>query len=319
LFLWKENPVSPGGLLLAPIRETGTDDDPAYRYLKQLEIEAEDLEAARLLYVAATRAENRLHLLACTKCDERGDIRPPASRSLLARAWPVAEAHYTRMVPEQLAMDFMHAPRAPFTTLTRLALDVASISLPPAVSCAPPREGQEEEQIEFSWAGETARHVGTVVHRWLQRMAEDELRNWDARRVASLKKRFERELQRRGVVPAELERCVELVATALRNTLGDERGRWILGPHGQARTEYRMRVRTPEGMRTYVMDRVFREHDGGLWVVDFKTSRHEGAAVEAFLDREGERYAAQLDAYAAALGGASRGLYFPLHSGWRSR
>jgi len=29
------------------------------------------------------------------------------------------------------------------------------------------------------------------------------------------------------------------------------------------------------------------------------------------------RYAAQLDGYAEALGGASRGLYFPLHKGWR--
>jgi ATP-dependent helicase/nuclease subunit A len=100
--------------------------------------------------------------------------------------------------------------------------------------------------------------------------------------------------------------------------LSDERGRWILGPHAEARSEYRMRVRTPEGRQSYVMDRVFRDSDGRLWVVDFKTSRHEGAAVEAFLDRERERYAAQLDAYAAALGGASRGLYFPLHSGWRS-
>ena len=33
--------------------------------------------------------------------------------------------------------------------------------------------------------------------------------------------------------------------------------------------------------------------------------------------QEQKRYAAQLDAYAAALGGASRGLYFPLHAGWR--
>jgi hypothetical protein len=161
--------------------------------------------------------------------------------------------------------------------------------------------------------------VGTVVHRWLQRIAEDGLRGWDAKRVASLRKRFETDLRRRGVVPEELGRSADLVASALRNTLGDERGRWILGPHGQARTEYRLRVRTAEGSRTYVMDRVFRDRDGRLWVVDFKTSRHEGAAVEAFLDREGERYAAQLDAYAAALGGASRGLYFPLHSGWRSR
>ena len=317
LFLWKERLDEAGGALLAPIKETGSDDDLAYRYLRKLDVEAVDLEAARLLYVAATRDEKRLHLLACTKVDDHGNIRPPAPRSLLARAWPVAEAHYARMVPEQLAMDFMHAPRAPITTLTRLALDVDSIPTPPAVRWSAPAEGREALEIEFSWAGETARHVGTVVHRWLQRMAEDELRGWDAKRIASLRKLFARELERRGVAPAELERSSEAVANALRNTLSDARGRWILGAHAEARSEYRMRVRTPDGRRTYIIDRVFRDSDGRLWVVDFKTSRHEGAAVDAFLDRERERYAGQLAAYAAALGGASRGLYFPLHSGWR--
>jgi ATP-dependent exoDNAse (exonuclease V) beta subunit len=314
LFLYRERS---SGLLLAPMRESGAEEDPAYRYLRNLEVEAEDLEAARLLYVAATRAENRLHLLACTKCEDDGSPRAPAPRSLLARAWPIAEAHYARMVPEQLAMDFMHAPRAPFTTLARLALDVERVPLPSSAHWTALPEGSREEQIEFSWAGETARHVGTVVHRWLQQIAEDQLRGWDASRISSLKKSFARDLQRRGVAPAELERSAESVALALRNTLSDERGRWILGPHGLARSEYRMRVHAPEGRRTYVMDRVFRDRDGRLWVVDFKTSRHEGAQVEAFLDRERNRYAAQLDAYAAALGGASRGLYFPLHTGWR--
>ena len=52
-------------------------------------------------------------------------------------------------------------------------------------------------------------------------------------------------------------------------------------------------------------------------MVDFKTSRHEAADIEGFLDREQKRYAAQLDAYAVPLGGASRGLYSPLHAGWR--
>lgn len=52
-------------------------------------------------------------------------------------------------------------------------------------------------------------------------------------------------------------------------------------------------------------------------MVDFKISRHEGADIEGFLDQEQKRYAAQLDAYAVALGGARRGLYFPLHTGWR--
>ena len=314
LFLWRERS---SGLLLAPMRESGAEEDLAYRYLRNLEVEAEDLEAARLLYVAATRAENRLHLLACTKCEDDGTPRAPATRSLLARAWPAAEAYYARTVPEQLAMEFMHAPRLPFTTLTRLAFDIEGVPLPPAAHWTAPPERSTETQVEFSWAGETARHVGSVVHRWLQRVAEDELSGWDAGRIDRLRPRFARDLERRGVPPTQTRASADMVALALKNSVSDERGRWILGPHELARSEYRIRVQAGTGRLTYVMDRVFRDRDGRLWVVDFKTSRHEGAAVEAFLDQERTRYAAQLDAYAAALGGASRGLYFPLHSSWR--
>jgi ATP-dependent exoDNAse (exonuclease V) beta subunit len=314
LFLWRERF---GGSLLAPIRETGAEDDLAYRYLRNLEAEAEDLEAARLLYVAATRAENRLHLLACTRCADDGSLKPPAPKSLLARAWPVAEAHYARMVPEQLAMDFMLAPRAPITTLTRLALDPDTIVPPPPVRWTAPPEGGEGAQIEFSWAGETARHVGTVVHRWLQRMAEDELRGWDAKRITSLKLRFQREVQRRGVPAAEARRAADIVASALANAIADERGRWLLGPHPEARNEYRLRQHTQGGMRTHVIDRLFRTRDEVEWVVEYKTSRHEGTDIEAFLDRERERYAPQLKAYGELRRGSRQGLFFPLLRGWR--
>jgi ATP-dependent exoDNAse (exonuclease V) beta subunit len=314
LFLWRERF---GGSLLAPIRETGADDDPAYRYLRNLESEAEDLEAARLLYVAATRAESRLHLLACTKCADDGSVKPPAPKSLLARAWPVAEQHYARMVPEQLAMDFMLAPRAPITTLTRLALDVDTILPPPPVPWGAPPQAPADAEIEFSWAGETARHVGSVVHRWLQRIAEDELRGWDAKRIAALKPRFQREVQRRGVASADARRVADIVASALTNALTDERGRWLLGPHPEARNEYRLREHTGSGMRTHVIDRLFRAKDEVEWVVDYKTSRHEGADIEAFLDRERERYAPQLKAYGELRKGSRQGLFFPLLRGWR--
>ena len=56
------------------------------------------------------------------------------------------------------------------------------------------------------------------------------------------------------------------------------------------------------------------------WIVDYKTSSHEGADVAGFLDRERERYQAQLARYASALGaapGTMLGLYFPLLAGWR--
>ena len=71
------------------------------------------------------------------------------------------------------------------------------------------------------------------------------------------------------------------------------------------------------GGRSYVIDRLIRNANGTRWVVDYKTGGHEGADIEGFLNREQKRCAAQFDAYAVALGGAKRGLYFPLHTAWR--
>jgi hypothetical protein len=58
------------------------------------------------------------------------------------------------------------------------------------------------------------------------------------------------------------------------------------------------------------------------WIVDFKTSTHSGGGREEFLDREQERYRAQLERYAQVLGKLDSrpirlGLYFPLLGGWR--
>jgi ATP-dependent exoDNAse (exonuclease V) beta subunit len=189
--------------------------------------------------------------------------------------------------------------------------------LPAAAQWTAPPAGKEEEQIEFSWAGETARHVGTIVHRWLQRIAEDELRGWDTKRIDALAHGIRRELQRRGVPPSAVYTASDLVRTALKNSIADERGRWVLGSHPESRSEHRLRLRTREGFRTYVIDRVLHDAQGEQWIVDFKTSRHEGAALEAFLDEERKRYERQLASYAAALGPSRLGLYFPLLRGWR--
>ena len=61
---------------------------------------------------------------------------------------------------------------------------------------------------------------------------------------------------------------------------------------------------------------------GSDWVVDYKTSSHEGCGSGRLSRREQERYRFQLDRYAALmrlLDGrpVKRGLYFPLLKGWR--
>lgn len=83
--------------------------------------------------------------------------------------------------------------------------------------------------------------------------------------------------------------------------------------------EYRLRARAHGRTRTYVIDRLFRGKDDVEWLVDYKTSRHEGADREGFLDQELGRYESQLQSYAAIFEGSRQGLYFPLLKGWRVR
>ena len=312
LMVWKS--LLPAGLLLAPIDETGAGEDPTYKYVRELDKEADDIESGRLFYVAATRAKQRLHLLGCARADE--DLRPkdPSKRSLISKVWWQAREHFG----EAPAAAIAEPERMPIhDVLHRLPAGFALPSAPTSVKWLAPEEGREEAEIEFSWAGETARHVGTVVHRWLQRIADDELRGWDAERVGALKKRFAKELERHGVQPRDLKASTELVSVALQNAISDERGRWVLGPHAEARSEHRIRVRADGVMHTYAFDRIFRAPDGARWIVDYKTSRHEGGDVDAFLDRERERYGPQLRRYQQSSPGVRLGLYFPLLLGWR--
>jgi ATP-dependent helicase/nuclease subunit A len=236
----------------------------------------------------------------------------PTSHTLLSRAWSAAEPFFqTRHQPAAHP-----APAREINSINRLPSSFSLPSLPTQVKWVVAPEGRDEEQIEFSWAGETVRHVGTVVHRWLQRIAEDELRGWDANRIDSIA--FHRELQRRGVRAEDTRAAGDLVKSALKNTLLDERGRWAVGPHPEARSEYRVRENLARGTPTFDLDHLFRDRDGVPWVVDFKTSRHEGTNVDAFLDRERKRYAQQMHAYVSTISGVCAALYFPLLRGWRS-
>ncbi len=78
--------------------------------------------------------------------------------------------------------------------------------------------------------------MGTVVHAWLHRIADDELKGWDAARVARVRAVVRGQLSARGVSGAELEAATERVLEALRNAIADQKGRWLLGPHPRRAT-----------------------------------------------------------------------------------
>jgi ATP-dependent helicase/nuclease subunit A len=69
-----------------------------------------------------------------------------------------------------------------------------------------------------------------------------------------------------------------------------------------------------------LVDRTFLDA-GVRWIIDFKTSEHQGGKLEEFLDEQQRRYRDQMERYASILsplGNPVRlGLYFPLLDEWR--
>jgi ATP-dependent exoDNAse (exonuclease V) beta subunit len=144
-------------------------------------------------------------------------------------------------------------------------------------------------------------------------------------RITELRDIFRRQLIACGAISTgkdDSDDAVKRVMAALTHTVSEPRGRWLLESHQEARSELRMTGNIAGQYMDFVIDRTFRDAEGQRWVVDYKTSSHEGADVEGFLDREQERYRDQLDRYAALMQAAEgqpvrRGLYFPLLKGWR--
>ena len=101
---------------------------------------------------------------------------------------------------------------------------------------------QIQEEIEFSWASEMARHVGNVVHRWLQKIAEDGMHGWNTLRIQMLHDQFKKNLLAGGMSgnSKEVEYAVERIILALTYAINDTRGQWILGPQQFAQNELKI-------------------------------------------------------------------------------
>lgn len=339
LMVWHEEPDHQTGvpqLLMAPIREAGGDDgdDATYRYVQALEKERRREEDVRLLYVAATRARRTLHLIGAVHCknlDGAESAAEPSQDSLLGILWPAVAKHFdcaqTAMVAATPAVtrrdvQIDHPLRRLSPDASLPVFESACPSAPANITAIP------SGRAEFEWAGETARHTGSVVHLWLQRIAEDGLAQWPLSRLPSESQRIARALLERGVAESEVAAAGERTMVALMRTLSDPRGQWILGLHDHARSEWRLSGVRAGRIVHYAIDRSFVDLSGTRWIIDFKSGTHEGGDLEAFLDNERERYRAQLEGYAALVsslepsGGNPHwpimlGLYFPAMGGWR--
>ncbi|HEX4168839.1 MAG TPA: UvrD-helicase domain-containing protein [Bryobacteraceae bacterium] len=317
LLIWNETIENDGSaqLSIAAQPRRGQKSEH-YDAINKARSERETHELKRLFYVACTRARNSLYLVgSVTPKKDGSDVQTPRSNTFLRLIWESVSTDFTaalRRSPSQRSLFAVEAP-APKTILRRLP---QSWQLPRFARSVEWESAYQEmtassRKVTYQWVSDTGRHVGTVVHELLKRPG-----------VAFSDALVRSELLRLGVTPAEEPAATARAMRALQNTLESPRGRWILQEHDDARSEWPLGGKIGEEIVSGTIDRMFRDKEGRLWIIDFKTSDHEGAGLKSFLEREQRRYRGQLENYATLVSQMERGpiwlgLYFPLLDGWR--
>jgi ATP-dependent exoDNAse (exonuclease V) beta subunit len=325
LLRWLEHPEC--GLLLAPIApRDGSEQDPIYRLIGQLEKQKQDLETARLLYVAATRAKKRLHLLGHAVENSKGELRP-ARGSLLETLWPVVEAEFVASaVPakeDEVARLYLPVRRLP---LAWQPPQLIAAPLPETTEVYRPSDSEmrsDEELLFTGWESQAQRHIGTLVHNLLEQIANQGPEVWQSADNEQQRQALLRQLMALGISAADAEQALETVVHAIETTLQSDKGRWILQDHRQAACELALTGMVAGKRVPAVIDRTFIDQQDVRWVIDYKVTRPKADESEdSFYRCKAEQYSGQLRSYKQLLEALEpdrkirMALYFPLFDGW---
>jgi ATP-dependent exoDNAse (exonuclease V) beta subunit len=118
-----------------------------------------------------------------------------------------------------------------------------------------------------------------------------------------------------GVAGEAGDAILQRAAAALQSMAKDDKGRWLIDGDGYA--ELALSGVVNGQLESVILDRVRIDDGGTHWIVDYKTSSHEGGDLPGFLSAESDRYRSQLAKYAEIYRNYSNAdvrcaLYFPL-------
>lgn len=317
---WFDAPVSHGidRKIISPIGpQAEVERDPVHRFITVIESEKNKHEQARLLYVACTRARKSLHLMGNVNvAPDNGPIKAARLNSLLHFLWPSVEAEYTKAFESHVSGPVNGAESIWKTPMRRRLSSSWQLPVVAPLAGTDLRSDNDasDTKVEFYWVGTEARVAGTLVHRWLQMISDERAGDGDLlpQTLQPVTLRWLREI---GIDENRGRPIVERVENAVRGVLNDKNGRWILAGPGHA--ELALSGIYKGGLASVVLDRVRIDEHGMHWIIDYKTSSHEGGNLDGFLHAETERYRSQLSRYVSiynawAETNARCALYFPL-------
>ena len=274
-------------LLFSPIKAASADSCNLYNYIKKVDDQKSVYELQRLLYVAVTRAKQRLYLT-----DSQGKSSKTSLRKFLCDVefTTFENSNITEQVETSTLPILMHLPTEYYNKTPQL----------PAAAY---------NKAEFNPIDDDARLLGVATHEVLQWLCE----NFKSEFTDIPEQIFENTLLKHGFLGQDLENSLKTIKSQIQNLYQDPIGLWIISPHKNARNEYELIVKEEDGIKTRILDRAFTDNDS-FWIIDFKTGN--------FNSESHAKYIKQVDEYANLLQANYRqikcGIYYLSNNSWHT-
>lgn len=323
--------------LIAPFSTKGVEGGSPKKWVDREIRGRERQEMRRLLYVAATRARDELHLFASPRyrinSEDGSRTLVAPSECLLATAWPALEEEVRKQF-DQLSETLPPTVAAQKT----LPDGPAIVRRLPANFHNPqstlprltPETAEERRGTLYTreTGGTESRLRGLAVHSLVEQIAHlrKESYSWDDIRAALPGRSpiLIAQLRAAGLRLADAERLVNEALGIATSILEEPHGRWVLDNHPGAESEASWTGVIGNEIHTIKPDRVFRAgaepgaEGTDFWIVDFKTATIDGSADADSLAKLRAVFRPQLDVYTRVLrllhGDATKvhvGLYYP--------
>lgn len=320
LLSWMERPLANDqmALLLAPIHAIGNDKDITYEYIHRQQRIKSDYETDRLFYVAATRAKKRLHLFFSARQKENQEFRIE-SGSFLEKIWPFVKLKTQEIIFSHHVVANSPTPQNEIQRhIKRIHVDwvnpIQEISINSVAS--------HQKQSGFQLANHKPQLIGVVSHRVLQHITTMGMDWWKKQSEKNQLNYLRRQLLQQGLIASELEEATVTTRHIIDNAINDTRGKWILQPHRDAKSEFALTAVIAGKPETLVIDRTFIDETGTRWIIDYKTTTLSHHDLDVFLEKEQKKYLQKMHKYYQAIQLIDHhpirlGLYFPALPAWR--
>ena len=325
--------------LVAPLQPKGTESGSAKSLVNKARRERESQETRRLLYVAATRAREELHLFARSEfktADDQSLALVPPADGLLATAWPGLREEVQHSFETWCAARSAQTEESNvIESLAASAEKVLAMPAPPAASAPTPTPlrrlppsyqpahaafpSPADEPLagagrlyERHEGGLQSRALGKAVHELFQRLAQilaTETNEAARKSLAHVQPRIAANLRAFGIDAGQADRIAAQAFEMVLHAADDPQAQWILAAHADAASEARWTGVVSGSLRTVQVDRVFRagptpqsdDDNSTWWIIDYKTAHEDGLDPKAALPELRLEFAPQIEAYAKFL------------------